>query len=155
MPEKSTVYIDMDDTLCDYQAGYAHHKALHPHIEFPQSQPGLYENLKPMSGAVEAWHWLSQHRGLDVYILTAPSIRNAHCYTEKRLWVERHLGLDAAYKFIISPNKGLNKGQFLIDDYVSGKGQEDFEGKILHFGSSDFPDWSAVVKFFEVSVKSG
>ena len=26
----------------------------------------------------------------------------------KRLWVEEHLGLDAAYKLIISPNKGLN-----------------------------------------------
>lgn len=149
MPEKSIVYIDMDDTLCDYQSGYACHKALHPHIAFPQSQPGLYANLEPMSGAIEAWHWLSQHPGLDVYILTAPSIRNPHCYAEKRLWVEKHLGLDAAYKLIISPNKGLNRGHFLIDDNVSGKGQEDFEGKILHFGSTEFPDWPAVIEFFK------
>lgn len=41
------------------------------------------------------------------------------------------------------------KSQFLIDDYVSGKGHEDFECKRLYVGSTDFPDWPAVVEFFE------
>ena len=143
-----TVYVDMDDTLCDYKTGFERHKERYPEHAYPQSEPGLYLGLDPMPGAIEAYRWLEKNPRLDTYILTAPSVRNAHSYTEKRLWVEHHLGQAAAYRLIITPNKSLNKGEFLVDDYIQGKGQENFEGKILQFGSAEFPDWVSVIKFF-------
>ena len=49
------------------------------------------------------------------------------------------------HKLHISPHKGLFEGDILIDDNVSGKGQEAFKGLIIHFGSADCPDWKAVL----------
>ena len=147
--KRHIVYVDMDDTLCDYTAGFERHRKKYSQHEFPQSEPGLYISLDPLPGAIEAYRWLEQHPNVDAYILTAPSVRNAHSYTEKRLWVENHLGLGAAYRLIITPNKSLNKGEFLIDDYIQGKGQEHFEGKILQFGSGEFPDWASVIQYID------
>lgn len=147
--ERMIVYVDMDHVLCDYDAGFKAHQNRYCSLEFPQSQPGLYLGLKPIEGAIESYVWLHQHPLLSVYILTAPSIRNPHCYSEKRLWVEQYLGFDVVERLIITPNKGLNKGHFLIDDCLFGKGQEDFEGELIHFGSSDFPDWGSVKRYFD------
>ena len=66
---------------------------------------------------------------------------------EKRLWTEQHLGFDAARRLIITPHKGLNKGHYLIDDRITGSGQELFQGDIIHFGSSDFQNWKSVKDF--------
>jgi hypothetical protein len=57
--------------------------------------------------------------------------------------------MDVVAKLIISPNKGLNRGHYLIDDCDSGKGQELFEGELIHFGHADYPDWNTVQKYFE------
>ncbi|MEY8215482.1 MAG: hypothetical protein RPR97_13495 [Colwellia sp.] len=145
---KKIVYIDMDCTLCDYKAGFMKHAAKYQDLKYPQSQPGLYENLKPMPNAIDIFQWLNQRNELAVFILTAPSIKNPHSYSEKRIWVEEHLGLDIVPKLIISAYKGLNKGDYLIDDNTEGKGQEYFEGKILQFGSRAFPNWLAVRDYF-------
>lgn len=46
------------------------------------------------------------------------------------IWIKEYLGFDMLEKLILSHNKGLNKGHYLIDDHISGKGQEKFEGKV-------------------------
>ncbi len=89
------------------------------------------------------------HPQLEPFILTAPSLRNPHSYTEKRLWVEKHLGYEVVHRLIITAHKGLNRGHFLIDDHDSGKGQEYFEGELIKFGSDRFPDWPSVRRYFE------
>lgn len=139
----------MDFTLCDYEEGFRRHKEKYPDLKYPQSQPGMYAALNPMPGAVESFKWLMAQPQLDVYILTAPSIQNPHCYSEKRIWVENHLGMEAVKRLIISPNKGLNKGDYLIDDNVSGKGQESFEGELIHFGSKRYPSWDSVMIYLK------
>jgi 5'-nucleotidase len=105
-----------------------------------------------MPNAIDVYQWLNNQDNVDLYILTAPSVRNPSSYTEKQLWVKQHLGLDAAYKLIISPNKGLNLGHYFIDDYIECKGQENFEGKILQFGSSKYPDCKSIRRFFELEL---
>ncbi len=141
--------VDMDNTLCDYKKGFRHHSNQYPSLKFPQSQPGLYISLEPFSGALETYRWLHNHPCAEVFILTAPSIKNPHSYSEKRLWVENHLGMEVVERLIISPHKGLNRGDYLIDDCDSGKGQERFEGALIQFGSSEYPNWQAVKVYFE------
>jgi len=137
----------MDGVLCDYVG--AHNKAttLCPSIKYPQSQYGFFRNLKPLPNAIEAFSVLFMHA--DVYILTAPSVKNPLSYSEKREWVETHLGVEVTEKLIMSPNKGLSKGDYLIDDMISGKGQDKFEGKLIHFGSDEFPNWNKVLEYFK------
>ena len=33
---------------------------------------------------------------------------------------------------------------------MSGKGQENFEGKLIQFGSEQFPDWVSIAEYFNL-----
>jgi hypothetical protein len=70
--------------------------------------------------------------------------RNLLSYTEKRIWIECHFDYKFTKKLKLSPDKGLLKGDFLIDDHNDGKGQERFERELIRFGSQLFPDWHSV-----------
>lgn len=138
------VYVDLDGVLADYHGAYGEARLLNPETKYPQSVPGFFTGLHPIDGAVEGFHYLSQSH--DTYILTAPSIMNPHSYTEKRLWVEEHLGFDATEKLIICSNKGLLKGDILIDDNIGGKGQEYFEGELIKFDRNIEGAWKQIIK---------
>jgi 5'(3')-deoxyribonucleotidase len=142
------VYFDMDNTMFDFTVAYNDSKRKNPEIEYPQSQQGFFENLEPIPGAIETFKRLTRYRDFDPYILTAPSILNPLCYTEKRNCIEKHLGTDALNRLIISPVKNLSKGDILIDDMAHGKGQERFDGHLILFGSPRFPDWKSINKYF-------
>jgi len=143
------VYIDMDDVLCDYSNAFNQALAATPSIAFPQSQYGFYANLAPIKDAINSVNKLIQSAQFDPYILTAPSIRNPFSYTEKRVWIEQHFGIAFTEKLILSPNKGLLKGDILIDDQVAGRGQESFEGELIQFGSANYLDWHSVMSTLE------
>ena len=140
------IYIDMDDTLCDYTGAFKRKKS---ERQFPQSKIGFFERLEPIAGGVECVKRLIESEHCDPYILTAPSTRNPQSYAEKRLWIEAFFGYEFTKKLIISPNKGLLMGDVLIDDHLSGKGQEAFKGRLIHFGSAAYPDWGAVGEFLD------
>jgi len=144
------VYIDMDDVLCDYTTAFNNAIEDTPNIAFPQSQYGFYANLPPITGAIESVKKLINSEVFEPYVLTAPSTRNPFSYTEKRVWIEKHFGFEFTEKLIISPNKGLLKGDILIDDLISGRGQECFEGDIIQFGSTEYSDWSSVMDYLEL-----
>lgn len=143
------IYIDMDDVLCDYSGAFDRALKNNPRIEFPQSQYGFYAKLMPIQGAIKSAQKLLKTEQFDSYILTAPSIMNPLSYTEKRVWVENHLGMQFVERLIISPDKGLLRGDILIDDLIAGRGQERFAGKIIQFGSGDFPDWGSVMAYLD------
>lgn len=65
---------------------------------------------------------------------------------EKRIWIERYFDYKFTEKLIICSNKGLLKGDILIDDHIEGRGQESFEGELFHFGSPILPDWKSIDK---------
>jgi len=96
----------MDDVLCDYTGAYQKALENNPKIQFPQSQYDFYRKLKPLKNALTSVQYLNEKSNFEVYILTAPSVNNPLCYTEKRLWVEDHLGFEMVNRLIISPNKG-------------------------------------------------
>lgn len=139
------LYIDMDDVLCEFSLAHARDRERFPNVPYPQSLPGFYRQLAEIRGAVEA---VNQLRGLsDLWILTAPSCKNPLSYTEKRLWIEEHFDYVLTEKLIISPDKGLLWGQFLVDDQSSGRGQERFEGELIQFGTARWPDWMSVLTY--------
>ena len=138
------IYIDMDDVLCDFTGQFQRDLAENPKIGYPQSQYGFFTKLPPINGAINSVIALFESKTYEPYILTAPSLRNPLCYTEKRVWIEEKLGMPFVKRLIICPDKSLLKGAYLIDDNVSGKGQEKFEGEVLHFGSQMYPDWEAI-----------
>lgn len=139
------IYIDMDDTMCDFMGMYNKKLAENPEIKYPQSQAGFFTSLEPLPGAIEGVKKLCLVH--DVYILTRPSIKNPLCYTEKRLWIEKYFGEAFCERLIICPDKGLMLGDYLIDDLR----WQNFQGKQILFGNPLFKDWAAVLKYFEVS----
>lgn len=137
---KEIIFIDMDDTICDYTTHYNKMSQLNPDVKYPQSKEGFFLSLKPLEGAIESVNKLREI--YDVYILTSPSYKNPLCYTEKRIWIEKHFDLDFCRKLIISPNKNILMGDYLIDDILWDK----FKGEQIQFGKSPFENWNKVIK---------
>lgn len=145
---KIIIYVDMDDTIFDYKNHFID-RSKKQNIKYPQSKVGFYKDLPLKENAKDVFLWLNEQEIFDVYILTAPSLENKHSYSEKAIQIENHFGFDMLNKLIISPNKGLNLGHYLIDDYDSGRGQENFNGKLIKFGSKEFLDWIQIKKYFK------
>lgn len=141
-----TLYIDMDNVLVDFASGIAKLPA-EQRIEYDQrldEVPGIFALMTPMSGAIAAFEQLAAR--YDTYILSTAPWENPSAWSDKLLWVKEHLGAAAYKRLILSHHKNLNAGDFLVDDRTKN-GADRFTGKHIHFGSNDFPDWSAVVAF--------
>ena len=142
---KRIVYVDMDGVLCDFENAVDRARKTDPDELYPHSAAGFYRSLMPLPGALEAMDRMLSSPDLDLYILTAPSVYNPLCYTEKRLWVEDHLGFEMTKRLIISPDKSLLNGDVLIDDNVNGHGQDRFGGTLVQFGSEVYPNWKSIL----------
>lgn len=70
-------------------------------------------------------------------------------YTEKRVWVAKHLGLEFVECLIICPDKSLLKCNYLINVLASGREQENFEDQLIHFGTETFKNWEDVIRVFK------
>lgn len=79
------------------------------------SAPGFFLNLPLIAGAPAAIAEMEK-LGFDVYICTSPLSGAPRCLTEKYLWVEKYLGPSLVKKLIITKDKTLVRGDFLIDD---------------------------------------
>lgn len=141
---KKRVYIDMDGVLCDFYGAAAKSIVNNPNRKYPQSKIGFFVKLDPLEKAIESFNKLSEK--YDVWILTRPSFRNTHSYTEKADWVLKNLGFKALEKTIFSGDKSLLKGDYLIDDQI-GAGQDRFEGELIRFGSDKFKGWKEVMEY--------
>jgi len=82
----------------------------------------------------------------DTYILYTSPWENPSAWSDKLLWVKRHLGGPAYKRLILTHHKNLNHGDFLVDDRTKN-GVDRFVGKHIHFGTLEFPSWENVVKY--------
>lgn len=130
------VYIDMDGVLV--QSGESPEEWANLRLK-----PGFFLTKLPVENAIKAFELLSQK--CHVYILSTPVWDNVSCWSEKRKWVEKHLGKIAEKKLILTHNKALNRGAFLIDDSLN-HGADQFEGIHIHFGTKEFPNWKEVLQ---------
>jgi hypothetical protein len=139
------VLIDLDGVVCDYEAAHAAALLENPQQPYPQSVLNFYINLKPIKGAVEMIS--SMIKGIpniNVTFVSAPSLFNPLSYTEKRLWIENHFGFENVHRLILAYDKSQVKGDVLIDDHISGRGQEKFDGWLIHFGGDNCKSWAEV-----------
>jgi 5'(3')-deoxyribonucleotidase len=140
------IFIDMDGVICDFDrkrdelvaSGIPEHKAL--------ASKGLFETLDPIEGAIETINMLEER--FEIYFLTTAPWSNTHSWSEKRIWIGNHFDKRFKRKLIISSNKGLLNGDYIIDDRTAN-GVGDFKGTHLHFGTPSFPDWKSIEEFFK------
>ena len=100
--------------------------------------------MEPAEGAIAAYETLSQ--AFDTYILSTAPWENSTAWSDKLNWVKKHLGRTAYKRLILSHNKHLNKGDYLIDDRDKN-GANKFDGELIRFGSNVFPDWNSVLRY--------
>jgi len=148
MRSKKIVYIDMDGVLVNFETGIARlSKSVRDEYQGRLDEvPGIFSMMEPMPNAVEAFYELA---GLfDAYILSTAPWQNPSAWRDKLLWVKKHIGETAHKRLILTHHKNLNSGDYLIDDRMKN-GVERFEGEHLWFGSEEFPDWQAVLKYLK------
>jgi len=136
----------MDNVLVDFQSGIDRldSAVVEQFKDDLDEAPGIFALMDPLAGAIESYKTLA--RRFDTYILSTAPWKNPSAWSDKLLWVQKHLG-DCAYKrLILTHHKNLNKGDYLIDDRTKN-GADKFEGEHIHFGSERFPDWDAVVAY--------
>ncbi|MDP2908617.1 MAG: 5'-3'-deoxyribonucleotidase [Nanoarchaeota archaeon] len=141
------ILLDMDDVLASFEGGFLDKWRAEypdkPYIaledrttfgldkQYPEelldlvrsvyNASGFCKSLKPIPGSLEAVLEIKQE-GHDVFICTAPLSHYENCVLEKYEWVEQHLGREWAKKIILTKDKTLVRGDYLIDDNPNIKG---------------------------------
>lgn len=145
------VYIDMDNVLVNFKSALDIFETTNPEIlkEYAGKEdeiPNVFSMMLPMKGAIESYKFLATN--FDTYILSTAPWENPTAWSDKLNWVKDNLGELAYKRLILSHNKHLNKGNFLIDDREKN-GADKFEGEFIKFGSPKYPDWEAVIQYMK------
>lgn len=150
---KKVVYIDMDNVLVNFQSGIdslpenikSEYKGRYDEVE------GIFGTMIPMEGAVEAVLKLCQK--YEVYILSTAPWNNPSAWSDKLLWIQKYFGKgeeSPLYKrVILSHNKNMNIGDYLIDDRTKN-GAGEFNGELVLFGSENYPNWKSIEEYLGV-----
>ena len=143
---KKILYVDMDNVLVDFPSAFKNYDDafLEQHPNNRDDIPGIFSLMEPLDGAIDAFQRLSV--SYDTYILSTAPWNNPSAWSDKIIWVKKYLGDHAKKRLILSHNKNLNRGDFLIDDRKAN-GAEEFEGEHILFGKEPFPDWPAVLNY--------
>lgn len=144
------IYVDMDGVLVDFESGIKslNNDELKLYENKLDEFPGIFSRMTPIEGALESFEIINNH--FDVYILSTAPWENPTALNDKLAWIKKHIGDIAKKRVIFSHNKHLNKGDYLIDDRKAN-GAGDFTGMHIHFGTEEFPNWAAVLKFLNVN----
>ena len=136
----------MDNVLVDFSSSFPQlsDAMLEKYADNKDDIPGIFSLMKPLDGAIDAYKKLSNR--YDTYILSTAPWDNPSAWSDKLIWVKTYLGSHAHKRLILSHNKNLNSGDYLIDDRLRN-GAADFKGEHIHFGTRKFPDWQSVLSY--------
>ena len=140
------LYVDMDNVLVDFPRAFSklQNDTLEKFSENLDEVPGIFSLMEPLEGAIDAYARLSET--YDTYILSTAPWGNPSAWSDKLEWVKKYIGPYAYKRLILSHNKNLNSGDYLIDDRVKN-GAGEFRGEHIHFGTERFPDWQSVCTY--------
>ena len=95
--------------------------------------PGFYARLNPIAGAITALNEITA-AGHDVHVVTSPWITNPTCASDKIAWMMRHFGTDWGRRVVITSDKTLVHGDYLIDDKptITGVRRPPWEHVVFH-----------------------
>ena len=143
---KKRLYFDMDGVIVDFASALElqSEETLKEYEGRLDEIPGLFSQMKPMPGALEAVRRLNEK--YDCYILSTAPWNNPSAWSDKVAWITEHLDDVFHKKMIITHCKHLCKGNYLIDDRDK-HGASEFEGEWIHFGSERFPNWGTVLEY--------
>lgn len=147
---KQVVFVDMDNVLVNFQSGIDRisEEDKEKYGEDLDDVPGIFSLMDPIEGAIEGYEWLSKN--FDTYILSTAPWDNPSAWQDKLHWVKKHLPEVAYKRLILSHNKHLAKGDFLIDDRTAN-GAGEFAGKHIHFAKDGegFDNWKEVITYMK------
>lgn len=95
-------------------------------------EPGFYQRLRPIPGAKEALK-AAVKAGHDVRIVTSPWVSNPTCASDKLNWIVKHYGSQWGARVIITSDKTLVRGDFLVDDKPEVTGSMEPEWTHVYF----------------------
>ena len=143
---RKIVYVDMDGVLVDFKTGIE--KLSHADLELYKGRydeaPHIFSKMEPKENAIECYIKLCSK--YDTYILSTSPWENPTALNDKLDWVKKYLGNHAYKRLILSHNKHLNYGHYLIDDREKN-GADKFLGELILFGGEKFPNWNAVMEY--------
>ncbi|MDR1088165.1 MAG: hypothetical protein LBL23_02675 [Coriobacteriales bacterium] len=145
-----SIFFDMDGVLVDYAGGRAYASQYELKIVSGDLAriPGIFARLDPLPGALDAVAQLS--RSYECHVLSTAPWENSSAWTDKVNWIFKYFGSskDSAFfqRINITHDKGMFTGDYLIDDRAK-HGVVRFSGEWIEFGSSEFPNWQAVLDY--------
>jgi len=133
-PESKVILIDMDNTILDLDAQlFRALDMIYPDNAFRNkttfdfddpaidkvarafmTQKGFFLGFDPYPGAIDAIKCMAEKH--NVYFVTSPLTEHKFCVSEKYQWIEMNFGLEWTKKIIVTKDKTLVMGDYLIDD---------------------------------------
>lgn len=181
----STILLDMDNTLVDWdekflrlwfedeeckdfdckslvtnRKNYMLQDCLPPHLRksaYKQANKvGYYTDLKPFPGSIEAVRKMSEI-GHQVFFVTVPNASQPSSAMEKMSWIGENIGEDYISKLILTFDKTVVKGEYLIDDkpLIVGSGKptwkhivydQPYNQHVEGYRLKDWSQWQEVIK---------
>lgn len=84
-------------------------------IRLIRSQRDWWLNLEPIKLGIDVYN-IARNMGFNIHVLTKGPWTTPHAWTEKVLWVRKHLYDDV--KITITEDKSTVYGRVLVDDWV-------------------------------------
>lgn len=134
MSSSRIVLVDLDGTIADLDASVEsrfrqkypektwiprteseYDKSIEHETREILNEPFLFENLTPIPYAIESVKEM-ENCGHHVFFCTSPLRQYDPCVTEKFKWIEKHFGKQSTRRIIITKDKTIVHGNYLIDD---------------------------------------
>ncbi|WP_435254700.1 5' nucleotidase, NT5C type [Tenacibaculum sp. A30] len=143
---KKIIFIDMDNVVVDFPSAFPKiEKGVLEQYQGNEDEiPGIFSLMNPKLDAVRSVNFLALH--FDVFFLSTAPWENPSAWSDKLLWIQKYFPEVGYKRLILSHNKHLNSGDYLIDDRLAN-GADKFKGEHIHFGQSKHENWIDVITY--------